>query len=234
MATRDCSYSVERHGECVYIRGSVPLDDMSVLRGLAPAGSICSAALARMTGCSLVFGLQECIDRQIAKLTPATIARYELLFRHAGLCRAAIEWLAIGQRCRAADHLFFQLIGVRPDGLDDSIAVTHPTDAREWLCCDSLLNRLPHIEERLHWIRHISPEWAAIIDSWPTLRKVHGDHGSGRLAESLRAILQAAAGTQPRSLHLLHEDRSPTRVAAFAAGLQTANGGRVAELEAAA
>lgn len=206
---------------------------MSVLRGLAPVGSTCSAALARMTGCSLVLGMPECIDRQIAKLTPATIARYELLFRHAGLCRAAIEWLAIGQRCRSADHLFFQLIGVRPDGLDDGIVPTYPCDAREWLCCESLLNRLPHIEQRLPWVRHIAPEWEAVIDGWPSLRKVHDQHGVGRLTETLRAMLQAATGTQPCRPNLLDAEPRPV-LASFTAGLQPANGGRVAEFEAAA
>ena len=172
--------------------------DIGVLRALADPGSCSSELLARMTGCSLAMGPGDAVEREIQRLTPATVARYHLLYRHAGLTSPEIEWLATGNRCRAADHLFFLLVGVRPDGLDDLAVATHPADARSWHCCDTLLTAIPWLEQRLRWVRWTSPEWGVLIDDWYGLRMAARSGGDMAVDRRISCALVARPLTEHR------------------------------------
>ncbi len=82
-----------------------------------------------------------------------------------GVDEAAVRWLAAGERGLSSDTMFSHLTGVQAGGGE----VHHPHDPSDLRRCLLLLEQVPSLRERFSAMSQVSPQWAALVDAWPSL-----------------------------------------------------------------
>lgn len=152
------SYSVSRQGNCILVRGAIPMDDFCALAGLRPT-DVVSVHLGRLAGATFAWGAPADVDALVAKLTAqADVAGLTPLQR----------WLAIGQRGASSDAIVTRLRCVQVSG--DPKA--HPCDVGDFARCVRLLDEVPDLQVDLGRMADLSPVWAALVFWWPALTEL--------------------------------------------------------------
>lgn len=119
------------------------------------------------------------------------------------LSKEAIEWLASGDRCSAAETIFTHLTGV--DALRGS-QPTHPVDTAAFGRCRKLLEACPQVAESFTGMRFVSPYWRALIAEWDDMSRLMDSEAPnwrihrGTAPETFTriwAIVQTTSGERP-------------------------------------
>jgi hypothetical protein len=170
------SYTVEHRDGCVLVFGTVPMSALGALTQLAAPGAMMALDLARMAGANLAFGSIEDVNALVEKLKTGEVSRTLQQYAGQGLPPGAAEWLAGGERGVSSNTMFTVLTGVDALGTWEQ---DHPSDPADLLRCLKLLEQVPQLRPLVPNMRHVSPEWAALVDIWPQL--------TDTLAEELKA-----------------------------------------------
>ena len=80
---------------------------------------------------------------------------------------AIIAWFLSGGSGRSAKTIVAALTGQEAD------QESHPLDAADFGRCHRLLQAVPSFRERIGEMRHRSPEWAALVESWSDLETLY-------------------------------------------------------------
>lgn len=75
------------------------------------------------------------------------------------------KWFANGERGLSSNAMALRLTGIET-GLRAADRIAHPLDADDLRRCRLLLERVPSLATRLHWMADVSPQWKSIIDHW--------------------------------------------------------------------
>lgn len=101
------------------------------------------------------------------------------MFEHQ-LSRAAVEWLAHGDRGTSSETIFSRTTSVAA-----TLYESTPSDPDDLDRCRKLLEQVPECRDNFQRMREVSPVWAKLVDGWaelcaqmdaeaPQWRKGHG------------------------------------------------------------
>jgi hypothetical protein len=158
------SYTVEHRGQCMLIAGAVPIGAFAALAGLAPAGSVLDANLARMLGVNLAFGPPDELQALRASATPAAEARTRA--KHPNASPALTRWLGLGERGVSSNTIVQTLTGIPALG---DWTPSHPHDADDFRRCRLLLEQVPELVPLLPRMADASTQWSRLVNGWDVI-----------------------------------------------------------------
>lgn len=180
--------------------GPLSLSDMQAATKLAGKDAVIDTDAARLAGADFAFGPPDLLDDLKARLSVSSLE--EIRKVNPGLPPEAAEWLATGNRGLSSEAIFQKLFEVDLDSDGD-----HPRDPADLERCRRLLEAVPGLQDRLHEMREVSPQWAGLVDNWkdlcacmdkeaPDWRDRRG--AAGETYERMRDILENAAADGPQ------------------------------------
>lgn len=86
------------------------------------------------------------------------------------ITREMAQWLATGERCEAAETIFWRMTGMKcyPGAMIDS----RPKSPAQMMMCLRLLDRIPEFKAHFLLMSEVSLKWSIIVERWPTLEKI--------------------------------------------------------------
>jgi hypothetical protein len=150
----------------ILLSGSLDVDFLEIVEKVCGDDAVVDTDLARMAGMSFACGKKETLEKLKLKLSPGALLIETEKLENKNLSLAAIQWLAIGERGRSSNAIFFNTIGA---GIGSETA--HPIDASDFRRCRLLVDSVPEIKERLWMMRDVSFWWKAIINHWDDICK---------------------------------------------------------------
>lgn len=166
--SKTVSYRVEHRSGCVLIYGKTPVTAFAAFPKMVPRKAVLSHQLAHVAGCDAAMGLEKDCNSLIAELTPAAIQSAQFMYARTNLSQDAISWLAVGERGKSVEAMFFALTGVKPHNARGDLA-EHPNDLDDLCRCRLLLDRVPGLTVDLDKLAAISPVWSRIAPAWNVL-----------------------------------------------------------------
>lgn len=162
--TERVAYTIEHRGQCILITGGVPMDKFGAITKLVPEGSVIDTDAARVLGVTFAIGPAD----ELAELRAQGAAEVERHQRamHPHLSQAAARWLANGERGVSSNTIFEKLTGVKTS-LDSYRS--HPHDPADFRRCQLLLEQVPELQILFPRMAHVSKEWKALVEAWPTI-----------------------------------------------------------------
>lgn len=154
-------------GYCVVLAfGPQPISFFKNAAKLAGDNAVLDQDLARMAGATMAVGQPDDIAALKKLLEPAAVAKAEEE-NTAGLSKAALQWLATGERGLSSETLFSYLTG--HDIQDEGDENCYPHDPADLRRCMLLLEQCPELKPNLPRIAQAGPIWAALFARWDEL-----------------------------------------------------------------
>ena len=189
------AYTVEHRGDCVLITGDVPLSAFTVLAKLAPDGSVLDPDVARIWGVTFAFGLPD--DLQELRKAGEIVSMQRERKANPELSRAAVRWLASGERGVSSNTIFQWLTGI--DALKGG-RMGHPYDPADFRRCRLLLEQVPELQPHFYRMREVSQQWSNLVDQWAAICATMDEElpdwreGPGGIAKKTYDLIKAAIG----------------------------------------
>ena len=107
------------------------------------------------------------------------------------LSKAAVRWLASGDRDPGSDAIFERMTGIR---CGERWHFNYPRDPSELGRCRKLLKAVPEFAENFRCMRTVSWMWATLVDHWAELCALMDEdartwrHGRGSLPRTLKRM----------------------------------------------
>lgn len=188
-------------GYCVVLAfGPQPISFFATAAKLCGGDAVTDPNLARMAGASMAVGQPDDIAALKKLLEPGAIAKAQAE-NTTNLSKAAVQWLATGERGLSSETLFSYLSGHNIQDEGDENRYPHdPADLRR---CMLLLEQCPELKPNLPRIAQAGPVWAALFARWDELTgtfetECPGWRGGGWRAPKtyalMKEIITAAGG----------------------------------------
>jgi hypothetical protein len=105
--------------------------------------------------------------------------------------KRAAQWAAGGSTGLSSKAILGVMVGKPPKG-----GFCYPRDGGDLGRCLGLLDAVPEYRDRLHEMKALGPEWAALVDHWDELERMHRANDPG-LYKRMKQILDPIEDRNP-------------------------------------
>lgn len=103
----------------------------------------------------------------------------------------AEKWAVSGETGTSSEAMLAVMLGEKP-----KTGFCYPSDGGDLGRCLGLLEAVPEFRSRLHEMKAVSPEWAALIEHWGELEAMHAKKDP-KLYDRMKAILDPIERKNP-------------------------------------
>lgn len=189
------SYTIERNGDRVTVRGSIPVSEFAALTKIWDKEGLKAMALGVTSALGVTLAI--CRDSDVEAWEAEIAANAKI--KASG--DAEMEWL-LGHDTGTSSKVIFSILASTSQARSAAMARLHgwrdtPSDPSDFGRCHRLLDLFPAWRERLGEVAAKHPAWAPLVEAWDELTALWNEESPTKncpkLYNRMKELLKRAA-----------------------------------------